>query len=167
MKPHWIDAGVLIQAERGPYPRKIVPQFWSFLEQQLATGAIRMPRRAWKEVVDGGYTDELQVWCRNRKGTHLCCNETEDVQERYRIIAAHVWETDAAKPHLVNEFLSGADGWIIAHAMATNGIVVTQELARSAKGKIKIPTVAKALDVRCINTRQMLDALKADFSKGV
>ena len=41
------------------------------------------------------------------------------------------------------------------------GFVVTQESARSRKSKIKIPTICKAFNVKCINTYDMLSELKA------
>jgi uncharacterized protein DUF4411 len=81
--PYWIDAGVLIQAERGPYNRQIVPQFWAFLHEQLRAGNIQMPRLAYQEVTQGGYEDELAAWCRSRKKMGLCRNETDDVQTQY------------------------------------------------------------------------------------
>jgi hypothetical protein len=39
--------------------------------------------------------------------------------------------------------LKGADGWVIAHAMAGSGIVVTEELTTGSASKIKVPIVAK------------------------
>ena len=97
----------------------------------------------------------------------LCCNETKDVQERYGLISAHVRQRYAAKHQQVREFLAGADGWIIAYALATDGAVVSQENKHTNKSKIKLPTVANVFDVPCRNTPRMLEALNADFSKGV
>jgi hypothetical protein len=98
----------------------------------------------------------------------LCVHEDEDIQDQYNLVAAHVSTVGLYKPHQINEFLSGGDGWIIACALASaDGIVVTEESSKSQKGKIKIPIVCKALDVTRRNTRQMLDELEADFSKGV
>jgi hypothetical protein len=162
MAVHWIDAGVLIHAVRGPYPHNRVPQFWSFLHEQLEAGTVRMPRMAYEEVVESGYTDELRDWCKNRKQLGLCVVETKLVQERYGLLAAHA--QGKYKPHQVAQFLAGADGWIIASAMATDGVVVAQENERHNRSKIKIPTVAKAFDVKVVNMFQMLNALHADFS---
>ena len=48
--------------------------------------------------------------------------------------------------------------------MNGDGVVVTQESDRSHKAKVKIPTICKVFNVRCINTYQMLTALKANLS---
>ena len=163
MPVYWIDAGVLIQAERDPYPQKMLPQFWQFLHEQLEAGIIKMPRIAYEEVTEGGYTDALCSWCKLRKQIGLCKAETKAVQERYGQIVAHIQSKH--KQHHVMEFLKGGDGWVIAYALETEGIVVTQEIKKSKKSKIKIPAVAGDFDVRCISTRRMLDELGADFSK--
>ena len=121
-----------------------------------------MARLAYKEIVDGGYDDALATWCRVRHKQGLCKNETKDVQQRYRQIATYLQEN--GKMQQVREFLSGADGWIIAFALATNGVVVTTENEHRNQSKIKIPTVAKVFGVRCLNTPGMLQELRANFS---
>ena len=126
-----------------------------------------MPRLAYEEILKGGYDDQLMVWGKARKKMGLCCNETKEVQERYGLIIAHVQQKYATKHQQVREFLSGADGWIIAYALATDGVVVSQENRHTNKSKIKVPTVANVFDVPCRNTPQVLDELNADFSKGV
>ena len=54
-------------------------------------------------------------------------------------------------------FLDGADLWIIAHAIAKGGSVVTHE-QRNPIGskKAKIPNVCDHFNVRCIDVYQML-----------
>lgn len=167
---YWIDAGVLIQAHRGSLNQKIVPQFWQFLHEHVEAGTICMPRIAYEEVVDGGYDDEVVTWCKARKKLGLCCNETQAVQERYGILAAHVQEKHSKKPQQVRDWFDDADGWVIAHAFAEDdgaGIVVTEEYERATnKSKIKIPGLCKVFDIECINTAKLLRVLNADFSKG-
>ena len=64
----------------------------------------------------------------------------------------------------VADFLAGADGWLIAHAMDTGGIVVTHESAvRPDAKKILIPNICAAFGVSCINTYEMLERLNAEF----
>jgi predicted nucleic acid-binding protein len=164
---YWIDTGVLIQAHRSTYPFDMVPQFWHFLHTQLEPEVVSMPRLAYEEIVNGGYDDQLVAWCKSRKKLGLCRIETKEVQQRYGQISAHVQEKYSRKPQRLQDWFKGADGWIIAYALATGGAVVTQETDYSYKSKIKLPTVATAFDVECLNTAQMLRKLKADFSKGV
>lgn len=168
---YWIDSGVLITAARGPYRFKMIPQFWQYMHTQFESGVLQMTRIAYEEITEEGYDDDLEHWCKSRKKYGLCKNETKSVQERYATIANYL-ETDPKyqrKPELVRDFLSGADGWTIAHAMSSNpsGIVVTEEIERAPKGKIKIPNVARVFDVKCLSLSQMLERLDADLSGDV
>jgi hypothetical protein len=165
---YWLDSGVLIQAARGPYRFKMIPQFWQYLQTQFESGVIQMTRLAYEEIVGEGYDDDLEHWCRARKKFGLCKNETKVVQERYGQITTFLVNDPKyqRKPQLVREFTTGADGWTIAYALSTQpkGIVVTEEIERSAKGKIKVPAVAKVFDVKCLSLSQMLAILDPDLS---
>lgn len=159
---YWIDSGVLIQAKNGAYGMELVPKFWTFIETQLKAGTVRMPKICFDEVTDG--TDELAKWCKARRTIgHFCCKSSgKDVQESYRVVAEYV--ATKYKPHQAADFLKGADGWVIAHALATTGIVVTEELRNNYKSKIKIPIVAKALRAPWRATHEMCREMKANFS---
>lgn len=157
---YWLDANVFIQAKNGPYGFALVPKFWVFLSEQLEQGAIRCPKLVYDEVMDG--KDDLAAWFKTRREKGLCHHPDEIVQQCFSTVANYV--ATKFKPHQVSEFLLGADGWVIAHAMNGDGIVVTQESDRSHKSKIKIPTICKVFGVRCINTYQMLGALEAKLS---
>jgi len=158
---YWIDSGVLISAKNGLYSPSLVPQFWDFIEEKLGDGTIRMPKMCFDEITEGN--DELAKWCKARKGVgHFCVRANKEVQERYATIADHVCAKH--KPHVAAEFLKGADGWVIAHAMATTGYVVTEELRNQYKSKIKIPVLAKTLRVQWKTTPQMCTELGARFA---
>lgn len=157
---YWLDANVFIQAKNGPYAFKLVPQFWIFLSEQLEQGTIGCSKMVYDELIDG--KDELATWFKQRREKGLCHHSNETVQQCYGLVANYVGTKFA--PHQAAEFLMGADGWIVAHAMDGDGVVVTQESDRSHKSKIKIPTICKAFSVRCMNTYQMLNALNAKFS---
>jgi hypothetical protein len=157
MQPYWIDADVLIQAINLYYPFKRVAKFWVFLSQQVEAGVIRSSRLVWQEVCAGD--DELAEWLSNRRESGLCVSASRATQAEYAQISEYVFNT--YRPHQAAEFLRGGDGWVIAHAMETSGTVTTQESAKSKKARIKIPTVCKALGVRCLDTFRMLDELKA------
>lgn len=154
---YWLDANVFIQAKNGPYGFKLVPQFWIFLSEQLEQGIIRCPKMVYDELIDGN--DDLAAWFKPRREKGLCHHPDEAVQQCFSTVANHV--AMKFKPHQASEFLVGADGWLIAHAMNGDGIVVTQESDRSHKSKIKIPTICKIFGVRCMNTYDMLGALGA------
>jgi hypothetical protein len=151
-----MDANVLIQASKGPYKFDRVPQFWTFISEQLELGNVRSPKMVYDELTDGN--DHLAQWCKQRRKS-LCVGATKEIQKLYGEIANHVHGNyAAAKAH---EFLRGADGWVIAYAMdmGTSGIVVTQESTRHRQAKVKVPTVCSEFDVKCVNTYDMLEAL--------
>lgn len=150
---------MLIQASNAYYPFERVPKFWTFLSQQLEAGVIKAPKIVWQEITAGD--DLLAQWVQQRREKGLCVSASKSVQAHIGTISAHVVEK--YKPHQANEFLVGGDAWVIAHAIDDDGIVVTQESPRSHKAKVKIPTVCKALNVRCIDTFAMLKELGARF----
>jgi len=157
---YWIDSGVLIQAKNGSYGLDLVPKFWTFMEAQLKAGTIRMPKMCFDEVTDG--TDELARWCKQRRSIgYFCCKSDREVQERFRTVAEHVMSNH--KQHAASDFLKGADGWVIAHAIASGGFVVTEELRNKYKLKVKIPIVSKAMRVPWRATHEMCREMKASF----
>jgi hypothetical protein len=145
----------------GHYAMELVPRFWTLIEEQLKAGSIRMPKMCFDEVTDG--TDELAKWCKHRKNIgYFCCKSSgKDVQDSYGVVAEYVAKNHS--PHAAADFLKGADGWVIAHAMATSGFVVTEELRNKYKSKIKIPIVAKALRTPWKATHEMCREMKASF----
>jgi hypothetical protein len=157
--PFWIDASVLIQAEKKAYPFVRVPQFWTFIDEKLASGEIKMPRLAYEEIVWFG--DDLSKWCKARKSNGLCIRASKDVQEEcLGRVSGYVYNKFAH--HQAAHFLKGADAWLIAHALCEGGTVVTEE-TRGVKLKVKIPAVTKALGGTWCDTSDMLNQLEARF----
>ena len=161
MAIYWIDAGVLITAKNTLYGFDLVPKFWIWLHGELHKGTIRMPKIAFQEVTDGN--DELARWCKERKGLpHFCVKSSaRSVQDRFGEIVEYVYGKH--KRHQAGEFLRGADGWIIAHALDTHGFVVSSENERSYRAKVKIPTISKHFGAPLKSTADMCRELKASF----
>lgn len=68
------------------------------------------------------------------------------------------------KPGALDEFLAGADPWLIAKAMTIQAKVVTHErLNLAARRKFLIPNVCRAMGVECLDTFEVLNALQARF----
>ncbi len=156
MKPYWLDSGALIQAERAMYPREQFPPVWTFLEQHLTTGDIRMSERVRKELL--AKNDSLGEWCRHRKGFARVF-PVKAVQDEYRRVVAHVSSNTTTTPWHNQKFCNGADGWIIAHAIAQGGTVVTEELRHPTGFPIKVPTICNHFRVRHRNLLEMLREL--------
>jgi hypothetical protein len=155
--PHDLSCSGSISTAVGPLILSAAAPDDEFYFKQLEAGTIKAPKIVWQEVHDG--TDELAQWVSQRREKGLWVNASQDVQKHFGTVSAHV--ASKYKPHQAGEFLKGGDGWVIAHAMASGGTVVTEESTRSRKAKVKIPTVCKALSVRCVNTFTMLEELNA------
>ena len=68
------------------------------------------------------------------------------------------------KAGALDEFLGGADPWLIAKAMTMNATVVTHEqLNLAVRRKFLIPNVCQHFGVLFIDTFEMLNALEARF----
>lgn len=153
---YWIDSGVLISAKNGLYAPELVPEFWTFIEVQLQSGTVRMPKKCFDEITDGN--DDLAKWCKQRRNIgHFCCRASREVQERFSEIAGHVYGNHPQ--HAAADFLKGGDAWVMAHAVATGGFVVTEELRNRYKGKVKIPTLCKTLRIPWRATHEMCKEL--------
>ena len=149
--PFWADTNTFVEAKNRWYRFEMVPKFWSFLSREIDNGSICCPKAVFDELVTG--KDQLATWVRTRKDKGLCIQPTGNVQLAYRRIAAHV--ALRYRRNQYEEFLSGADPWLIASAMHFGGTVVTQE-SDSRKRKIRIPTVCLEFSVPCVDTPGML-----------
>lgn len=77
-----------------------------------------------------------------------------DVQASFQEIADYV--NDRYPPHQAAHFLGGADPWIVAHAKAHSGMVVTFEARAPLGNKPKIPDVCDHFAVQCTNLWSVL-----------
>ena len=83
-------------------------------------------------------------------------------QAEFKRVSEYVRETYAQNQ--MRQFLAKADPWLIAHAIASSGKVVTQETrADENSRRAKIPNVCDAFGVETLNTYQMLRELGASF----
>jgi hypothetical protein len=157
--PYWIDSSVLITAHKTTYRFKLFPVFWSFLSKKLTDGVLRSPRLVYQELVEN-VKDELANWAKNRRRDGLCITASREVQEAFTKVADYVNKSPRYGQPAQAQFLRGADPWLIAHAIAEGGTVVTQETSVSPESqKVRIPDVCDHFTVACINTSDMLEEL--------
>jgi hypothetical protein len=162
MEFYWIDSNIFIEAANGPYTFSRAPGYWSFLDKNLASGVICTSEMVYRELVSFG--DDLSKWVKNRKQKGLFEEADATVQVKLRVVVDYVSQCGRYDAPNINEFLSGADPWIIAHAMAHGGTVVTNESAlRPTAKKVRIPDICNNFGVRCIGGYDMLDELQAVF----
>ena len=118
-------------------------------------------RKLYKEIVENvAIKDQLSKWVKNRKEKGLCIKPTPHVTRHVQSVADYVWSRyDSAHAW---KFFESADAWLIAHAMHSNGTVVTHESNfRPDAKKARIPDVCRNFEVSCVNLYKMLEMLKA------
>lgn len=155
MADYWLDTNVFITPKNTFYAFDFAPGYWTFIEQQGEQGVLAASMMVYDELA-GDQNDELSEWVRAHRECGLFVQLDDAVQTQMGNVADHVqgiYETQH-----VERFLSGADPWVIAHALNDGGQVVTFE-NKKRPSKIKIPNVCDALDVGCTDLYDMLRAL--------
>jgi len=159
MKRYCLDSDTFIQAKNRHYALDIVPVFWSWLDDQASAGTIFSAAHVYDEILRKD--DDLANWIRPRKNTGLFV-EDEPVQHEYAKVVRYVQSHSDFAPHEIADFCNGADGWVIAHAIAKSAAVVTHEVwVQGYTKKVKIPNICAVFHVRYIDVFQMLRELNA------
>ena len=153
-----LDANVLIDASRRYYALDFAPVFWETLVQCAQDGRVASIDRVRDEIKKG--KDELWEWAKQEFAPWFVSTDDDAIVQHYgdvaRWVQAQVQFTPAAK----DEFLDGADGWLIAYALSGGYVVVTQEgPSPDAKRRVPIPNVCRAFDVPSMDTFRMLREL--------
>jgi hypothetical protein len=155
----WLDADCYIESAKGRYRFSIAPGFWELVKREALRDAISSPVEVYHEIREG--EGELVAWVEGLRDT-LFTYPDESVQSWFRQISDHVSETYTQSQ--ASKFLSGADGWLIAHARAHGGAVVTGETRAGPNSpQATIPNVCEAFSVECINLYDMLERLGVTF----
>lgn len=153
-----LDANVLMRAHDAYYPIARVPQFWDWIIDNAKHNRIKIPYEILRELEAGKKEGELFKWIKtNRKNLLL----DEDVNI---LLVNKVIEQGYAKDLTDDEIHTlGGDPSLIAYALAARSdrCVVTLEASKpSAKrANRRIPNVCKQLNIRCIDTFEMLREL--------
>lgn len=162
MPDFWFDSDSLVTPSRGAYRFDILPQFWDFLEQKAEEHVFASSKYVYDELTGNEHPDDLEIWVK-KVNTTFFLEPNEDVQKVYRQIVGLVQNEPRWRAHHITKFLDDADPWIIAHAKALGGRVVTFEKSRPLSAKPFIPDVADKIDVACITLWDMLSELKVKF----
>lgn len=142
MPDFWLDTNCFIEPSNGPYAFDLVPQFWDFLDAQSKTGTISSPIMVFNELHDET-VGELHAWAGARRNMGLFAEATAEVQAAFKEVADFVVAN--YPPEQATEFLDGADPWLVAHARAQGGLIVTHEaLVGQGAKKPKIPNICQA-----------------------
>ena len=162
MTDYCLDSNAFIEGKKGPYGFDIAPRFWELIDELTDSGQISCSAQVYNELLEG--QDDLEGWARDRRAQGLFVEPDAEVQEAYRDVVAHVvqrYPDNQAR----RRFLNRADPWVIAHAIAEGCTVVTLEMRDpEISQQVKIPNVCDQLNVRSINTYQMLRELGVSWN---
>jgi hypothetical protein len=159
---HLLDANTLIEAKNRYYGMAICPGFWQWLLLKNKALALSSIAPVMDELAKGN--DELAGWAKENSGFfHITTDDA--TQQAFAQVAGLVAEqAPRMKTGALEEFLAGADPWLIAKAMTTGATLVTHEvLNREAKRKFIIPNICEQLNVPFLNTFELLHRLEARF----
>ncbi len=169
-KRYVLDANVFIEAHQKYYSFGICPGFWKALVHQHTRGRVVSIDRVQAELtdIDPDLTetrDILKDWAEN-KAPRGFFKQTKDqeVIDMFGVIVNSIDSEPQFSPAAKTEFLTVADGWVIAFAKVNGLIVVTHEgYAPNVKKRVPIPNVCRKFGVKYANTFEMLDDLKVKF----
>ena len=157
-----LDSNVLIEAHRRYYSFDICSGFWDCLLHHNGNNNRLLSIDRVKDELQG--KDELSSWVNAAPQSFFISTDNEVVAESYGKIMKWVHAQPQFLSAATAEFAGVADGWLIAHAIVNNCILVTHEVyAANARNKVKIPNVCRAFKVQTINTFNMLRELDAHF----
>ena len=130
-----IDTNVLIDLQHR-YPRDVFPSAWSSLEALIDEGRACICREVLEETKRG--RDDLHKWS-STYPDFACPTTDEDITKAAEISGAY--------PDWVRNEKNAADPFVVAHAIETGRVIVTEERAAGPgvlNHKMKIPNVARA-----------------------
>lgn len=157
-----LDSNTLIEAKNRYYDMTICPAYWEWIVHSNARQNVASIEMVAVEIKRGN--DKLSDWV--AANPHLFLTESDAATQKNFIDVVNVLsaEEPKMKAGAFNEFLAGADPWLIAKAMSIGATVVTHEAFNpSITRKFTIPNLCKSLGVPYMNTFEMLNSLDARF----
>jgi hypothetical protein len=159
-----LDASVFIEAKRRYYAFDIAPVFWENLIHHAQDSRLRSIDRVRRELEQGG--NLLARWASSDFSHAFVSTDDERTMRAYGEVMTRVQGDDQYLSAAKSEFASGADGWLIAHAVAKGDTVVTQEELRpDARRKVPIPNICRDFNVAFVDTFEMLRRLGVRWTR--
>jgi uncharacterized membrane protein len=157
-----LDANVFIAASRLHYGLDFCPAFWDWLIEQHAAKRVFSIDKVADEIAAGA--DALADWAAARDDMFFLAPD-QDVLRVFGVVTD--WAMGQGyDPAAVNIFVSSADYYLVAHALARGDAVVTHETPGSSRKRIKIPSACIALGVQVMSPFDMLRRERARFLLG-
>ncbi len=157
---HLIDASSLIEAKDRTFCFDICPGFWDWLDLRNTAGLIFSIDRILAELEAGD--DELTQWAKQRRSSFFL---PVDQATLTAVSQINTWvNQESFRPQAITDFMSGADPFLIAYALAHGHTVVTDEtFVPGQKNRVKIPAVCQQFSVPYITPLEMLRSEGARF----
>ena len=158
-----LDSNTLIEAKNRYYGMTICPGYWSWVLRSHGQGVVASIETVGDELKRGN--DELAQWTKHNAALFLPISD-DATQAAFAQVAAHVAsQTALMKAGALDEFVGGADPWLIAKAMTLEGsVVVTHEQFNlQMRRKFSIPNVCQHFGVQCMDTFAVLGHTQANF----
>ena len=157
-----LDANVFMSASNLHYGLDFCPAFWQWLIESNEAGRVFSIEKVEGEIHAGA--DELSDWAAER-GSGFFLKPDQDVLPALATVST--WSTGQHyDPAAINTFLSVADYYLVAHALAHAHTVVTHEKPENSPKKIKIPNACIGLGITCMTPFEMLRRGRARFVLG-
>ncbi|MFH2117268.1 MAG: DUF4411 family protein [Bacillota bacterium] len=152
MVKYILDTNVLITAYRINYPFDVMPSFWNNLLAHAKKETFYLTREVLDEIERGN--DELSQWFfDNADCFTILDSDNSNVIGAYQKIIDSAYKNPQYTISAKEEFARIADSWIIAHALAYNHVIVTEEVfQKNIKWKIKIPNICYEFSIGYTNT---------------
>ncbi|WP_148715038.1 DUF4411 family protein [Chitinolyticbacter meiyuanensis] len=159
---HLLDSNTLIEAKNRYYSMSFCPAYWQWILMQNQALEVASISLVAEELGRGN--DDLAQWSHDNRDMFLAVDDEATQQAYASIVASIAARAPQMKIGAFEDFLSGADPWLIAKAMATGAVVVTHESYDvNARRKFLIPNVCEEFHVSWINTFELLHKLDARF----
>ncbi|MBF0104555.1 MAG: DUF4411 family protein [Deltaproteobacteria bacterium] len=157
-----LDSNVFIQSKNLHYGMDFCPAFWDWLLEKNQLKEVFSIEKVGDEIDAGD--DDLSRWAAKR-GSLFFLKPDQNVVMALSQVSK--WATSQRyEPSAVNLFFQVADYYLVAHALAHNFVVVTQEITSTSTKKIKIPDACHGLGIKCMTPYTMLRHERARFVLG-
>ena len=143
-----LDANILITAANTYYGVSRVPEFWSWLQHQGASGHIKIPVEMYEEVLEGRKDDdELLDWVKNDANRNALVLDETAAPNLVQRVVKEGYANDLTDDEIEK---LGRDPFLIAYGLAdANRCITTTEVSKPSKQRHNrhIPDVCASLKV--------------------
>ncbi len=154
-----LDTSVFINAYWFHYGFDFHLDFWEWLLHADREGRVFSIDRVFEEILRK--EDQLNGWAYTHKNEFFL-GPPSDLNSQLEVILDYL-RSENYRDISIDEISDSADVYLIAYALSSGFKVVTHEVQKSRKGKMKIPSVCESLNVDCITPFEMLRRERARF----